>query len=125
MPGLDFVDVPVLIVSSHLVHQSVKVLDLRSNINLLHHHIARLSKAGVETVLDFKPLGHLRVSWEEPLWLIFLTTIQLYSASDEELLMQIVALIERTRVNKHLKQWLQIHSNGLILQKDCGNRIAL
>ena len=49
--------------------------------------------------------------------MIFLTTIQLYSASDEELLMQIVALIERTCVNKHLKQWLQIHSNGLILQK--------
>ena len=59
MPRLDIVDIPGLVSCLHLLDQDVKLVELLGDVDLLEEDIARLPEAGVEAVLDLKPLGHL------------------------------------------------------------------
>ena len=72
VPGLYAINVPSLVCRLHLCDQTVELVELLGDVDLLDEDVARLTKAGIEAVLDLEPLGHLRVSRQQPLRLVFL-----------------------------------------------------
>ena len=72
VPGLHTIDVPRLIPRPHFPHQEVKVVNFSGDVNLLDHHIARLSKVWIKSVFHSKPFSNLWICWKKPFWLVLL-----------------------------------------------------
>ena len=59
MPRLNIVDIPCLVRCCQLLDEFVKLVELLGDVDLLDENVPRFTEAGIEAVLDLKPLGHL------------------------------------------------------------------
>ena len=55
---MNIVDVPCLVRCCQLLDEFVKLVELLGDVDLLDENVPRFTEAGIEAVLDLKPLGH-------------------------------------------------------------------